>query len=445
MRGLRSTLALLVIFIGLVAYIYFVESRREPASEAGGADKVFSFQAADVEELRVKADNGETTALKRSGDKWQIVEPIETAADDTQATSMASSLASLERSRVVEEAPTDLQPFGLSMPRIDVSFKLKSGDAVEHLLVGDRTPTGSDLYAKLSTSDRVFLIATYLDSTFNKKTFDLRDKKVLQFERDPIDRVEVQLEGRPIRLAKKDDEWSLTEPLAARADYSTVEGLIGQLSSADMRAIAEENASDLAKYGLVKPMATVTLTGGSSSATLHVGAATEEARHYARDASRNLVFTIEASLLEAIKKVPADYRRKDLFAFRPFTATRLEITRDKTPQVFEKVKAAKEGEQDSWRQVSPESRDVDRTKMDDLLFKLSNLRAESFVDSRAGTNLDAPLLTVAVEYDEGKKDERVVFGRAGETTFALAGDEPGAAKADTRSVDDALEALKAVQ
>ena len=83
--------------------------------------------------------------------------------------------------------------------------------------------------------------------------------------------------------------------------------------------------------------------------------------------------------------------------------------------------------------------------MDDLLAKLSNLRAESFVASRDGTGFDAPVSTILVTFDEDGTQERVVVGRVDDEVFAVNGDEPGAARLNTRAWDDALDALDALE
>ena len=52
MRGLRSTLVLLMVAVGLGAYIYFVERHRAPAGEEDPNEQLFSFVAGDVTELQ---------------------------------------------------------------------------------------------------------------------------------------------------------------------------------------------------------------------------------------------------------------------------------------------------------------------------------------------------------------------------------------------------------
>src|SRR6185503_13776526 len=112
------------------------------------------------------------------------------------------------------------------------------------------------------------LIASYLDSTFNRKTFDLRDKTAIRVDRDKLDALEVISPDRTLRFAKANNEWQLTAPTTGRADFSAVEALTGRIAGLKMKSIAEAEPKDLKKYGLDKPTATVKIGSGSSQATL---------------------------------------------------------------------------------------------------------------------------------------------------------------------------------
>ena len=447
MRRLRSTLVLLVVAGGLGAYVFFVERHRAPASETEPNEQLFTFDADDIAELHLTGTSATVTELHRTDGTWRVVSPIEANADETAVSSITSSLASLEIRRVLDEGPVDLEPFGLVDPALDVGFKLADGETVAHVLIGEETPTGSDRYAKLADADRVFLIAGYLDTTFDKTTFDLRDKKILAVARDAIDELRMTVGDRTIALTKEGNDWRMTEPWDARADFSTVEGLVGRLDSGEMRSIESEDADALDTYGLAEPHVTATLSVGSASATLRLGDEAPDGTRYARDGSRDLVFTVEASLASDLERDPSEYRQKDLFTFRSFNATRLEIDHAEKTVVFEKTEATADGEEDQWRRIQPDVLDVDRIEMDDLLRKLSTLRAESWVDSRedAGLGDTERLITIRARFGEDADEDRVTVWRSGEDTFGVHGDEPGVAKIDTQTLDDALDALEAIQ
>lgn len=444
MRGLRSTFALIVVLAGLGAYIYFV-TWKTPEGDAGGKkqDKVFTaLQADTIDEIKVSA-GGDATMLKKDGGTWQITQPVAAKADESEVSGITSALSSIDVVRVVDENPSNLNDYGLSNPRIEIDFKAAGDKDYRKLLIGEKSPTGADLFARRNDEKKVFLIPAFQETTFNKTAFDLRDKALLKFDREKVDGLDVTSGGKTLTIAKDGGDWKITKPLQTRADFGSVEGLVGRLQTVQMKSIvtSEPTPADLKKYGLDKPDATVTLNAGSARATLLVGGTAADNTVYARDASKPDVVTVESALLDDLKKGSDDYRRKDLFEFRPFNATHIEIARNGQTVVLDRVKGQGENAPDKWHRASPNPGDVDRDKMDGLLSKLSNMRAASFVESTAKTGIDKPALTVVVKFDEGKKEEKVTFGQAGSDVFAVRPSEPGAAKADAADFNDAIKSL----
>jgi hypothetical protein len=447
MRGLKSTIALVVVLAGLGAYIYFVTWKQPEGGAAadGGKkqDKVFAgLDSSKIEEVKLTSAAGDATVVKKDAGGWQVVQPMAAKADESEIGSVTSALASTEITRVVDENPTNLNDYGLSNPRIEVDFKAAGDKDYRKLMIGSKTPTGGDLYAKRNDEKKVFLIPSFQETTLNRTTFDLRDKGLLKFDREKVDGIDVAAGGKTIAMAKDGGDWKLTKPVQTKADFGSVEGLVGRLQTAQMKSIAADQPSpaDLKNYGLDKPEATVNLSIGSSRATLLLGGKASDNTVYARDASKPAVVTVESALLDDLKKDADTYRRKDLFEFRPFNATHIELSRNGQTIVLDRVKGQND-KPDTWKRVSPSAGDVDKEKMDSLLAKLSNMRASSFVDSTAKTGLDKPALTVSVKFDEGKKEEKVTFGQSGADVFASRPGEPGAAKADSADFNDAVKSF----
>ena len=460
MRGTRSTLILLVVFLALGAYVYLIELERPPASATPPNESLLDTTAEEFSRLSIGVDDTETVLTRTDdGDAWQLTSPVTAAADDTQISSITSALASIEIRRVIDDAAVDLEPFGLNEPVVEIGFVLSGDSQEQRFLVGDATPTGGERYATLADSGRIVLIASNLDTTFGKSTFDLRDKAILGFDTFDVDQFEIESDSASIHLAKNASEWRLQKPWDARADFSTTEGIVGRLSAGQMRSVAVEGPPDteteeevFAEYGLATPRLTATIQLGSATATLLVGSEAPDGTSYARDASRSVVFTIESSLVTDLQRSADEYRDKDLFNFRPFNASRLEIEHSDETAAFEKVESETEASDPSWTRVSPESGDVDGDQIDDLLAKLSNLRAESFVESRAEPGLDetTALAVVRVRFNtdgtpDSDDEERVTLWQSGNTTYGVHGNEPGAAVLDTNAVDDVIEALTEVQ
>ena len=445
MRRELSFLILLVVGIALGAYIYFVERKRPAGDEPEQKPKVFAeVQEADIEEIVVSGD-GQTTRLAKADGKWRIVSPITADADTDQVNNLTGNFATLERSDVVDENPRNLKEFGLEPPRAEVAFRTKGSRELRRLRVGNKAPTGGELYAQVEGEQRVILISGFMEAVFVRSTFDLRNKAILAFERDKIERIEIAGADRALTLTHAPSEWKITHPLNVRADFGTADGLVGRLSTAQMRSVVSDETPTpgaLQQYGLAEPAITVTLTAGSARAVLKIGRTDPAGDYYAMDTARPLVFTVEPSLVDDLKKSPADFRRKDVFEFRPFNATRVELKRNGQPLVFELVKNTdpKAATTDKWRQVSP-ARDLDRQKMDSFLSAFSNLRIDMWTDKSDGLGLDSPQLAFVVKFEDGKKEERVVFARKGDEVHATRSDEPGAGRIPTTDYDAALRAL----
>jgi hypothetical protein len=433
MSRLWSTGITVLVLVGLVGYIYFVDAKREPSGTTVREKPFGSLEADAIEEVQIKSAEGETTRLQKTDGNWQLVDPVKAAADSSELSTIASSLASLEIQRVVDENAADLKQYGLEPARLEVAFRPKGEKELKRVQIGEKTPTGTDLYARLPDQKRVFLVSSYLDSTFNKNTFALRDRRILIFDRNMVDGLELTSGSTKTQLVKSGSEWRLASPIAVRADFAAVEGSLERLSSTQMQGIVDPEGKDLAKYGLTKPTGTIVVKTGSSSATLTLGSI-ENALLHARDSSRPMVFTIAPILREDVIRSVSDFRRKDLFDGRAFTASKVELKRGTDTIVLEKSKG--KDNSDVWRSSG---KDIDSAKADDLLTKLTALRAASFAD-QPHASLKSPALVATVHFGENRQ-ETVTIGRSGTDVFASRVDEPGTAKVDGTGLDDVMKAI----
>ncbi len=443
MRRLWTTLALLAILSGLGSYIYFVTWKQDADSSTPKAEKVFAGVGADkVSDLTVRSESGDVTTVKKSNDAWQIVSPFTARASDADVTAVNGAIAQLEIGKVIDENPTNLKEFGLETPKLQVEFKTSDGKSGK-ILIGEKNATGSNLYAKRNDEKRVFLIQQYQETSLNKSAFDLRDKSIMSLQHDKIDGMEVAAGGKTMVFSKSGSAWSFLKPLAARADFSAVEGILGRIESAQMKSVVTESPTpaDLKKYGLDKPTATVAVNMGSSRATFVVGGKADNDTVYVRDGSKPTVVTVEKSLAEDLKKSVDDYRRKDIFESRAFTATHVEISRGSQMLVLDRAKGQSENGADKWHRVSPNAGDADKDKVDKMLADLADINVTSFQDTRVKTGLDKPDMIVSVKFDDGKKSETVTFGKNGANIFAARPDEPGAEKVEGEKYNDAVKEI----
>lgn len=438
MRGLRSTLVLLAILAGLVGYIYFVDSKK-PAAGADTKEKVFTGVTADsIDAIEFKSADGQMSKVEKAGDQWKLVDPVQADADAAEVSAVTNAIATLDVDRVLDENPKDLKTYGLDPARIDIGFRVKGQKDARHLLVGEKTATGGDLYARLPNQKRVFLISSYNDTTFNKNTFALRDKKIVKVERDKVDGLEIQDGSNVFQFARSGSDWKIVKPIAARADYGQLEGIVERLATAQMQALVSDSDPDLKKYGLDRPTATITLTTGGTQTALLLGK-TENAVIYAKNSTRPMIFTVAPTVkTDAIKEL-GDYRRKDLFDARSFTANRVELHRGTETITLEKKT---QNGKDTWSKADGKA--ADAMKVDALLSQLTALRAQSF-EATPNAALKSPALVATVAFDQNKT-ETVTLAKSGTDAFASRSDEPGSAKLEMGSaLDEVMKAIDGVK
>src|SRR5450432_2294395 len=218
-------LPIAVVLLAMLGGATWWSNKKQAAAGKTPADtstKVLSIPDDQFQEIKIKKLTGETLRLRRENGKWQMLEPKALPADQDAAASMVSSLSSLNADKVVEEKATDLKPYGLDTPTLDVSIVKKDGKTDE-LLIGDDTPTGSGSYARRAGDAKVVTIATFTKSSLDKRPDDLRDKRLMVFDSDKLTRVEVQAAlpkgQQTVEFGKNgQNEWQILKPRPMRAD-----------------------------------------------------------------------------------------------------------------------------------------------------------------------------------------------------------------------------------
>lgn len=451
MRGpFLRTAVVLIAAGGLLAYVFLVENKKPADSDEKKKEKVFALQKAKVKELKLEPKAGEVVSVKKDGDKWKLTAPREAPADANEVDSLLTTLENLEADEVVTETTNDLGQFGLDAPNNTVSVVQEGTPQPLKLLLGEKTPDGAGVYAKTPDKPRVFTIAAYQETSLNKKPFDLRDRDLLKVKRDAVKAAEITGPGESYALERSDKgEWSFTRPVKTLAGRWSVDGLLGTLESLKMESVAAEDATkDLKKYGLDKPQRTVKLTladGGYK--ILEIGGSAGEKKYHAREAQSPLVAVIPGAVVDDLAKGMKELRAKRLADVSSFDVEGLELQSEgKTTVLARSSSKDKQGiEQQSWKKAAPEKKDVDRSKVEDALFKLTGLEVQEFVDkpqAPSAYGLDAPVAKVTLKMTGGKPPVTLELGKKDTAYYSRRPGDDAVLKLDTAKVEEALKALK---
>jgi hypothetical protein len=438
---------------GLFAYLYFVESKREPGAQEKPKEKVFAAlkDAKDkVKEITV-ASPAETLRLVKGSEGWRLVAPQSVKADEGEVEGLVNSLESLETEEVVSETPGDLAQYGLAQPRTTVTVMREGSTDALRLQLGEKTPDGSSVYAKLPTSARVFTVPAWSVQNLEKKPFDLRDRSLVRFKRDEVKTLEVTSASGSYALARDaGGEWSFTRPLATRAARWSVDGLLGALEGLRMESVAAEDARDLRPYGLDTPAWRVVLgLSDGTTRALEIGGSPAEKKHHAREASSRLVAVIPDAVVLDLGKGMKDLRAKRLLDVAAYEVDGFDAEAAGTKRVYARSSSKdKEGiDVYHWKRTAPAAADLDTNKVQDALFLIGSAEVQEFVDAPgppAQYGLDAPALRVTVRHEGGKPPLTFELGAQGGAWYARRGGDQALLKLEPAKAEELVKTFTAL-
>jgi len=431
----RGLLAATIILAALGGLLYWSNRKQKADAAKPSTDttpKILTIAEDQIREIRLKKTGADTTVLRRGDDnKWQILEPKPLRADQDASNSLANALATLNGDKVVEEKASDLSPYGLNSPTLDVTVVKKDGKSQE-VLVGDDTPTGGGSYAKLATDPHVYTLYSYVKTNLDKTSNDLRDKRLLTFDQDKLTRVTVQAKGDAIEFGKNtQNDWQILKPKPLRADGSQVDELIRKLKDAKMDAnISEEDAKKAATgfaSGARVAVATVADASGTQTLEVRVAGKDKDKTYYAKSSAVDGIYKVTSDLGEGLDKKVDDFRNKKLFDFGWTDPTKVQAG-----------KATYDKSGDKWMSGSKQ---MDSSSVQGLVDKLRDLTSVKFVVTGGGT----PVIDLAVTSNNGKRVEKVTITKQGDTYFAQRENEPSIYQLDSKAVEDLQKAANDVK
>jgi hypothetical protein len=271
MKTYRFTILMAAVLAGLGVYVYFVEFPAEQAKRRTEteAKKLLPFEEHAITGLTVRSGSGESEIILAPDEKqtWMITAPIRTEADSREVNELLRTLLLGTVTRVIEEQPPSLAPFGLEHP--SVTFTLAAGDRQETLSLGDIGPISSTLYAMRGSDKKVLLTDLPPKILLSKSLASLRRKEVLPVTQDTVERLRLSNPKTEVLLERMEEtgkqRWRIRSPIEARADQPAVRNLLIKLS--DLRALAFVDAGPertrlAARLG--QPLVKITATVGGA-------------------------------------------------------------------------------------------------------------------------------------------------------------------------------------
>jgi len=369
--------------------------------------------------------------VSRADGKWQIVQPKPLGADQDSVGSLVSSLSSLASDRVIDDKPSDFAIYGLTSPSEQVTITRKDGK-VRTLLVGNDTPTGAGAYAKVDNDPRVFTIASYVKTSLDKTSKDLRDKRLLTFNSDKLTRVDLTAKGSSVEFGKNyQNEWQILKPRPLRADGLQVDDLVRKLKDAKMDTTgSEEDAKKaIAGFSTGTRVAVAAVTDATGTQQIEVRK-DKDKNYYARSSVVEGIYKVTGDVGDGLDKGIDDFRNKKLFDFGWNDPNKLEI--------HGAVQATYQKSGEKWMAGGKQ---MDAPSIQSVVDKLRDLTSKKLLDSGNGP----VIFEVTVTSNDGKRVEKVSIWKQGASYQARREGEPAVYELDAKAVEDLQKAAADVK
>ncbi len=432
----RDLIIAVVVLLALGGLLYW-SNHRKPAPESAAAasapsPSILKMDPSAIRQVTLARKDGAAVTLDRQGsDTWRITAPKPFGADSDAVSGMLSSLSSLTADRVVEEKAADLKPYGLDQPSLQVQIETRDHKD-RKLLLGDDTPTGSDVYAMLQGDPRVYTIASYNKSSFDKGVNDLRDKRLVTIAPDKVSRVDVQKKGQEIEFARIKDGWQIDKPEPSRADSFAIDEFVRTIADARMDlggGSGDEKNQAATEFAKAAPVATIALTGDRGPQTLTVRKGKQE--YYAQSSAVAGTYKVGANIGTTLDKGLDEFRNKKLFDFGYEEPNKIELHQGTKSWFFT------HSGNDWWSN----GKKMDTSGVESLVDSLRDLGATGFPSSGFST----AEVEATVTSSNGKRIEKVLIAKAGSNDIARRENEPELYQLDASAVDAVTRAADAVK
>jgi len=232
---------------------------------------------------------------KNSLNEWQIIKPQPLRADGTQVDDLVRALegARMELSASDEQDKKNAAAFAGATPVAIARVTDASGTKQLEI----RRDKDKNCFARASTVEGVFSVASELADRLDKALADFRNKKLFDFGFSDPGKVEIRDGTKQTAYQKLPDKW-MSGP--TQVDATTVNNLIDKL-----RELA---ATRFVERAFPAPFFEATVTSDNGKRVEKVLIAREATSFFARRENEPVVYELDGKAVEELQKAASDVR-----------------------------------------------------------------------------------------------------------------------------------------
>ena len=367
------------------SHIFLIESSALQDLTKSPADlrtrNALKFEPEAVNGITLAVAGGEPIRCRMEREaEWRMVAPIQVKGDAKEIRSVLDALHLLKVAEFTKDGAINLAEYGLEVPRIRVTLQL--GGESKELLVGSDILNATRIYVKPGARDAVYAVNREIYATLNKTVFDLRGKRVIDFQRTATNRFEIQRQGQAKIVCAKDlkGNWQIEEPIALKADAEIVDDILFGVDSLKAVEFVAEQPTSLSRYGLDAPSLQVSFFPLDAEPAVLLLGKIKGDKVYAKVKNAKRVLLVKSDLLELIGSGVAGLRDKQVLQFESDDAFKLSLRHGDVQLTCQKQGV-------SWRLVSPVQEDANNGAVNSMIYRLGGLKADKYLASAPGLNV----------------------------------------------------------
>ncbi len=227
-----------------------------------------------------------------------------------------------------------------------------------------------------------------------------------------------------------DSTWNIRSPVSSQADSLEINTFLSNFKDLKSDRVLKENLQSLSVYGLDTPHQTIGFktSAKAGGGKLFVGIQNlDGSEYYVKKENDPAIYLIPSAVVNRWNKSPTDLRDKTVVEFPPDQVTQLTLTYPNQSLVFKK-------DNEDWKLTQPKPLDVNRYKIEDILWKLHSEQIKQFVDESPkdfkSYDLEKPALTAEIKIGTGKlfsisfsdkgPTPDLIYGKTSDKSFVFA-------------------------
>lgn len=372
---LRLLLILLTVLAGVVGLYILFDSDRDAAKAKKGLPLI-TIAADDVAKLVITHPQQPPIVIAKIEEAWNILEPIQDRANQEAVRDVINILGSIIGNLLLQETPTDLSQYGLNRRSAIVFSVTGKGGYTEELHLGQAVALDAEnIYVLEERSGKVFRVFADVKNVLNKTVSDLRDRSVLMFEPEAVQRLTVETGRTVVSVRKTDGSWLLERPVSLPADGEVVRAALQRLAALEAADFPEGGANRGGEMPSAAHLFGVRLAfEDRETQRLVVGQEYRDGLRYARSSARGCLLGIREEVLARLPRTVGEFRERKALSYDPLRITAIDLVRDAEQVALERR------EEEWWITYPKEQKASDRI-VSFALVSLREVRVKKFLDS----------------------------------------------------------------